>query len=109
MPRIPPLVAAGLIAFVAGAPGCSGKDPAPSSADLVGDLGILAEQQQFTRAQIRCVALGAERTLDDDGLSRFGDELDELHRTGSMAALSQLSRKTLTEAVADCAIEGDGG
>ncbi len=107
--RLSPLVAAGALAVAAGAPGCSGDEPAPTAADLVADLDTVAEQQQFTPAQVRCVADQAARTLDDGELRQFADELDRFDRTQSLAPLSRLSRKTLTEAIADCAIEHADG
>lgn len=100
------LVATGIASL-----GCSGSEPRPLASDLVGRLGILAEQQGFSAGQVRCVADSATRAFagSDGDLRRFRDELVEFDRTGSLGAMSTGSRKVLTDGISACAVDdGDG-
>ena len=87
--------------------GCSSSPPPPPTiADLIRNLGILKTQQQFSDAQVRCVAEQAESNLKGKQLRQFATDLQTLQSTGSDAGMDPTSSKTFTDAIATCAASG---
>jgi hypothetical protein len=94
-------VALGCGLLAAGVLACSG-DGGPSAEKLAKNLAILEDEQGLTHAEVVCVAEKARNGLSGDALDAFGDDVEKLASTKSMATMSSASQQTLTTAITKC-------